>query len=102
MTLMLKPETEKKFHSFATRQGLEPEEALELLLGHDSDTQSMAEHFSTPEDIEAIREGLEQAKRGEGIEMEEFFVQMDADKEQRRTNVLAKTSNTPSTLCTAE
>lgn len=76
LTIETTAEIIAQFESFATSHGLEPGEALEILL----------DSYDEPseEDIEAIGRGLTEARAGLGTPLEDFITERRLERAARR------------------
>ena len=87
MTLLLKPEIEKRFQSFAQTRGLKPEEALEMLLeqGQDGYEEDEVGDIVPEEHVAGIMRGIASIQNGEeGIELNDYIALRRAEKEEQK------------------
>ena len=76
MTLTLSPEKEARLRTVAVQRGLAPEEALEVLL----DTALTDAEVDFQEASVGIRTGMEDFAAGRSVSLEEFEVQLAAER----------------------
>jgi hypothetical protein len=84
MTLVLRPEIERKFQSYAQTRGLKPEEALEVLLEQEAE-----DDFGdvVPDShVVHIMRGIASIQNGEeGIELNDYIALRQREKESKAT-----------------
>jgi hypothetical protein len=81
MTLVLKPEIEQKFRSFAQTRGLKPEEAFEVLLEQGDADEEDVDDIVPDSHVEHIMRGIASIQNGEeGIELNEYIALRRAEK----------------------